>query len=272
MEKKEEFLNQFKQILSRQRRPIEYIFLRMEYLYGLDKKEAVKLAFVAMAYAREGAVFKRSGGRRVVVDVMGLRNPYEGAGMIYWLMKYQPKVFYSNLYQLGALFGGWKELITLWELDMKQNEMNLESCCISQCRMYDILMKAILDKDYGPEAVKALPNIRRSKQSNTTHRKCRNVIGKYIRSRMPQSNSTTQNKYYKLVKRTYKGIKVRYKRLDMGWMKIKSIEEVYDTVMNQKALKYINFKCIDNNGKQERKNETPRNRKTGEYRERGSED
>lgn len=260
MENKEEFLNQFKQILFRQRRPIEYTLLKMEYLYGLDKKEAVKLAFAAIAYAREGAVFKRSGGRKVVTNVMGLRNPYEGVGMVYWLMKYQPKVFYSNLYQLGALFGGWKEFITLWELDLKLNNMDLDKCCISQCKMYDILMKAVLDKDYGPEAVKALPNIRRSKQSNTMHRKCRNIIGKYIRSRMPKTGMTTQNKYYKLVKRTYKGVKIRYKRLDMEWMKTKPIEEVYDTVMNQQALKYINFKCIDNEGKEGRKSKTPCNR------------
>lgn len=245
MEKKEEFLKQFEQILSRQKRPIEYIFLKMEYLYSIDKREAIKLAFTAIAYAREGVVFKRSAGRKVTIDVMGLRNLYEGTGMVYWLMKYQPRVFYSNLYQLGVLFGGWKELITVWELDLKLNDINLEKCCISQCKMYDILMKAILDKDYGPEAVKALPNIRRSKQSNTAHRKCRNIIGKYIRSRMPKSNSATQNKYYKLVKRTYKGIKVRYKRLDMEWMKTRSIEEKYDIIMSQVALKYINFKCID---------------------------
>lgn len=245
MEKKKEFLKQFEQILSRRKRPIEDIFSTMEQLYSIDKKEAVRLAFAAISYAREGITYKRSGGRKVVVDVMGLRNVYEGTGMVYWLMKYQPKMFYSNLYQLGVLFGGWKELITVWELDLKLNNMNLENCCISQCKMYDILMRAILDKDYGPEAVKAMPNIRRSRHSNTMHRKCRNIIGKYIRSRMPKSNSTTQNKYYKLVKRTYKGIKVRYKRLNMDWMKEHSLEEDYNTVMNQAALKYINFKCID---------------------------
>lgn len=238
---KKEFINQFSIILTRKRRPIEEIFKTTEYLYSLDPKETVKLAFITLAYAREGAVYKPRSGK-IRMNVMGLRNLYEGIGMVYWLMKNQPRAFYSNLYQIGALFGGWKEFITIWELDLKLNECDLSKCCISQCKMHDILMKAILDKDYGPEATRALPNIRRSKQSNTNHRKCRNIIGKYLRSRMPKNPLTNQNKYYKLIKRSYRGVKVYYKKYDMEWIKNKSVVDAYDIVMNQQALKFINFK------------------------------
>lgn len=240
---RKKFLEQFSNILSRKRRPIEEIFSTTEYLYSLDERETVKLAFISIAYAREDAVYKHRTGKKKL-KVMGLRNIYEGVGMVYWLMRNQPKMFYSNLYQIGALFGGWKELITIWELDLKLNEFNLDECRISQCKLYDILMKAILDKDYGPEATRALPNIRRSKQANTNHRKCRNIIGKYIRSRMPKSPVTNQNRYYKLIKRTYKGIKVFYKRCDMEWMKNETLSDCYDIIMNQQSLKYINFKCL----------------------------
>lgn len=241
---KKEFLRVFAQVVGRKRRTNDEVFADMEKLWEIDRLEAVKMAFVSIAYAKEGVVYKRDKGRKVLVDVMGLRNLYEGTAMVYWLMSNKPKVFYSNLYQLGVLFGGWKELITVWEFDLKIHDMDLSRCRISQCKMYNILMKAVIDKSYGPEAVKALPNIRRSRVSNTAHRKCRNIIGKYIRSRMPKGVLSTQNRYYKLVKRSYKGVKVRYKRIDLSWIPKSPIEETYDIIMGQASLKFINTKFI----------------------------
>lgn len=240
------FLDQFKFIMSRKKRSNEEVFDCMEKLWEIDRIEATRLAFITLAYARKNVLYKQFGKKNTIVDVMGLRNPNEGIAMVWWIMKYHPKVFYSNLYQLGVMFGGWKELIAIWEFDLKVAELDVNRSCISQCKMFDILMKAILDQNYGPEAVKAMPNIRRNRISNTPHRKCRNIIGKYIRSRMPRPNGQTQTKYYKILKRAYRGVKVRYQRFDMEWMRGVDHKDNYRTIMGQKALKLLNLKHLKN--------------------------
>lgn len=238
-----EFLRVFSIIMARKRRPLEETLADMELLYSIDAREAVRLAFASIAYARGGCMFKKSGVKKCVVDVYGLRNIYEGTGMVYWLMVNKPKLFYSNLYQLGTMFGGWKELITVWELDIKRNDMKLEDCSIQHSRLFNVLIRAILDKDYGPDAIKVLPNIRRNNQTNTVHRKCRNIIGKYMRSRMPRSKEISQNRYYKSLKRSYRK-KLRYQRLDMGWLSGMDFKDAYLKILNQPALNFINNKYL----------------------------
>lgn len=247
MKNKELFIQQFKRIaVDRQKRSLEDVFCTMDELYKDDPREAIKLAFLAVSYARSNCHIEVN-GKPVRVEVYGLRGMYEGTGMMYWLVKNKPRIFYSNIIQMGSLFGGWNGIIGLWEFDIRNNDFDLSKCILSQGRIRNILMKMSTNPIYGPELTRALPNIRKASDAKTPHRKARNIIAKNIRSNMPMSKDANQNRYYRALKKSYRHIHVKYMKVDMSWIKSIGIEMAYDRIMNQRSLTFINFKELNRN-------------------------
>ena len=260
---KDLFIKQFSRIAWQSKKPRsqEEIDASMDELWADDPFATVKLIMMSAARSRKQCPL-RLGKGVAKVDVMGFYSMKEGLGMLYWLAVKHPEVFYQNLGQMGAIFGGWKMLVALWEYDLRKAKLNVENCQVRQYRIYGMMSKAFLDILYSTDATKAMPSIKRIGKSHTEHRIARNIIGKYIRSKLPKTEGLTSNRAYRNLKSSNKGKRIVYSQVNFKGYIALGMEKLFDMMMGQKCLKYVNLTGIEgyeeykkslDNGKRESK-------------------
>lgn len=237
-----EFLRQFEYCYkNKAKRSYSSIAADMEKLWAIDPVEAFKFVFVVRGKAKRKVRYKIR-KREIIVSTIGFNSPYEAYGRLYWIANNHKNAFYANLFQIATLFGSWRDLFVLWEMDLKMHNLKVDDCVLSQCKLSDFLMNSFLDPLYGPESTALMPTIRNMKDSHTPHRIACNIIGKYLRSKMPKNANTNQNKYYRMIKRAYSGKpSYRYEKFQIKDDGL-SVEQLYEKYMGQKSIGLLNIK------------------------------
>ena len=199
-------------------------------LKSVSEKDCVKFIFVVRAMSRRQLSFMNKDNLRT----FGFNRMKTGLEMMYWLLKNMPEVFNLNINLYCSLFGTWKDIITIWEMDIREN--GVKGSTINPNLVTNLLLKAMQGKD----------TIRKNNELKTEHKKAINIIGKFIRSKMPKNLNTNQHTYYRAIKSSYKNNTVIYKfiKYDMNCDKGALLERF----MNQKSLNFIRFKN-NRNGK-----------------------
>lgn len=208
----------------------------MKALWMHSPEYCVKLTFIIRGMCRKGLVFGKN--ENIILSVYGLNQRKEGTMRMNWLLQNHPEVFYSNFRVYSILFGRWRDIIDIWSMELIRSGLNSKNCDINHGYITNVMLKDILNKHYGPDVAFALPTIRKDKDATTEKRKAQNIIGKYIRSKMPSNEKNNQHSYYRAIKRAY-GSKPNYNlfRPEMRG----GDEEVMFRMLKQKALSYINI-------------------------------
>lgn len=208
----------------------------MKALWMYSPEYCVKLTFIIRGMCRKGLCFGKDGKK--VLNVYGLNQRKEGTMRMYWILQNHPEVFYSNFRMYCILFGRWRDIIDIWSMELIRSGLDSNSCDINHGYITNVMLKDILNPCYGPDIAFALPTIRNEKDANTDKRKAQNIIGKYIRSKMPSNENTNQHSYYRAIKRAY-GSKPNYNLFKPEMRG--SDEELMLRMLKQKALSYINI-------------------------------
>lgn len=165
------FSNDFANISNyRKPRSLIRIFALMEQEWKIDPLKTLKLA-----------VYMRIIPRDLTFD--GVTTKHIGAGLkfefiarMYWLAKYQKKVFNKNL-PLFIQAGCWKDIFNLLEMDLSFNHINNRRVTVDMDYIIMYIVQKMTTDDY---LKKYLPTIKPSKDCTTLHKECRNYIAKKI--------------------------------------------------------------------------------------------
>lgn len=214
-----------------------YTHAEYEEAYRENPLAFIRATMAMCAYSKCGVRYLTCEGMNTV-NVKGLRNLVEGLPMLMAIARSNKRVFYINMDRLCILFGGWKTLTLLWEYDLMQTDMDTGKCILDPLSMMKLLRKGIYDPMQGPDAVKALPIIRKDGESRTIHRKAWNFIGKYLRSKLTKGSKACNRDYRKLKKR-YKGKRMQYNRLDPSYLFSLDKDALYEELTGQEAMKLL---------------------------------
>lgn len=207
-------------------------------LKSVSEEDCVKFIFVVRAMSRRQLSFMNKDN----LKTFGFNRMKTGLEMMYWLLKNMPEVFNLNINSYCSLFGTWKDIITIWEMDIREN--GVKGSTINPNLVTNLLLKAVLNPNSGVEASKAIPTIRKNNELKTEHKKAINIIGKFIRSKMPKNLNTNQHTYYRAIKSSYKNNTVIYKFIKYDMRRDKGV--LLEKFMNQKSFNFVRFKNSEN--------------------------
>lgn len=216
----------------------EKIYEILDRLSSISKEDCVKFIFITRAMCRKQLVFMNKNN----LTTFGFNMMKTGVEMMYWLMKNMPEEFNMNINLYCNLFGTWKDMITIWEMDIRRN--GVKGATINAGLVTNLLLKAVLNPTSGAEASHAIPTIRKNSELKTEHKKAINAIGKFIRSKMPKNLNINQHTYYRAVKSSYKNKPVIYRFVKYDTRHNVSVN--YEKFMRQKNLSLIRFKNNEN--------------------------
>lgn len=157
-------VDQFGKSGSHRNRDLNLVFAEQSAVWGENPLLALRLPFYLRMVTRKSKLFDGNVTEKVQ---KGQGNRDESFKRLLWIAKYNPEIFYKNLWLL-PIIGSWKDLWTLLSMD---DSLNKEE-------FFKVLAMGIED-DYQRDLVKKyLPRIRSNKKATSVWASKTNALAK----------------------------------------------------------------------------------------------
>jgi hypothetical protein len=162
-----ELLDQFGKAGAFRGRDINDVWNDQAKLWGENPEAALRFPFYLRMITRQTNVMGK-GKSKLVQKGQGARD--EAFKRFLWIAKYQPDIFYRNLWLLPVV-GSWKDLWQLLSFDDADKYLDI-------VKFFTVIAEGILDKDNTDLVKKYMPRIRSAKKCKTTWAKRTNSLAK----------------------------------------------------------------------------------------------
>lgn len=137
-------------------REISEVWADQEALWAEDHLNAVKFPFYLRMVTRQTNL---GSGNKTLAVQKGQGRRDEAFMRLLWLAKYQPEIFYKNLWLL-PIVGSWKDIWVLMAFDGADKYLNYEY-------FFDLIHAGLNDQSQCGLVIKYLPRIRANKKCKT---------------------------------------------------------------------------------------------------------
>lgn len=146
-------VDQFSKAGSYRGRDIEVVFSEQSALWDANREFAVKFPFYLRMITRK---VKMNDGTTISSPQRGQGARDESFKRLLWFAKFQPEIFYKNLWLL-PIIGSWKDLWILMSMDN----------CIDQKKVFAIIAEGCQSETQKDLVKKYMPQIRSNKKCTT---------------------------------------------------------------------------------------------------------
>jgi hypothetical protein len=233
----DDFVDQFG-LISNYRNPREFseISKDMSILWGVNPKDAIKLAFYIRMISRKTQIFDGTTTEKVQIG-QGLKH--EGIMRMIWLAVNHPDEFWNNAYLYVAI-SSWKDIIQMLSYDLQYNGWDERK--LDWNKMGKLILSGLENPNTTNLVRKYLPTIKSNSKCKTLEAQADNIIGKWFANILFKGENDSYAKYRK----------VKSSGTAHEWQKLisqgKMLDINFDTVHGRALSLMVSSKFINNNG------------------------